>query len=454
MKASLLSLLAFALPGVAPIAARTQEPAPDPESVRLTAAKSQAQEDASRAEERIVQAYSDFEQLHAAARKNPLAPRWIPPVAEVVTQARAEIAAGNLPGEPSGRSRLVADLRKRLAGALSGSVHETLRDAVSARLADALAPSTAGSDDAHDVSTKACDAVVGAILDPALEAHELWNRGLFREVQAAKDFAAARAALASATDRLVRYEHPERFHPAYERTPEGMVFVLGGSLTLGPNTGYDLDTEKRKTSFSITIRPFYLDATEVTNRQYAEFLKSVPKPEGAARTPPRWERAAGQNVGPGIPPPGTENLPVTGVTYEDAAAFAAWARKRLPTEDEWEAAARGPKGWRFPWGDQYQAGNANDRNADFGDAAPVGSYPLDRASCGALDMAGNVMEWVATVEGGRQASARLETNMLVVFRGGAYDRDWKECSGTFRWLWPGKTTRVQNLGFRCAKDAF
>jgi formylglycine-generating enzyme required for sulfatase activity len=64
------------------------------------------------------------------------------------------------------------------------------------------------------------------------------------------------------------------------------------------------------------------------------------------------------------------------------------------------------------------------------------------------------MEWTGSLEGGKEAPLRLDTNAGVVLRGGCYDREPKKCSAVYRWVWPGKTTRVGGLGFRCAKDAF
>jgi len=418
-----------------------------------------AEEAVLKAEAPLVAAYADFERLVAAAKENPVAPLWAAGLAEA---SKGALTSRNA-DEPAAaaKNKLSAELRRRFTDAVAAlrgpAFPETLKGALAARIAEELAaalPAPSADDSTlRSALEGACARVAEKHVQPGVPIHELWNRGIYKDVATAKDYSAARGALAAAADRESRLEHPERFHPAYGRAPEGMVFVLGGQVTLGPNTGYDIDSEKRKAPFVVNLHPFYIDRTEVTNEQYKNFLLSLPKPEAAAHTPSNWEKAPGKSPGAGIMPPGAERLPVTGVSYEDAAAYAAWAKKRLPTEDEWELAARGAKGFQYPWGNQYEAKKANDRNGDVGDLAPVGSFAGDTSAWGAVDLAGNAMEWVATLEGGKPAPLRIEGNALVVLRGGAYDRSPKESSAIFRWLWP-KTTRVRNLGFRCAKDAF
>jgi formylglycine-generating enzyme required for sulfatase activity len=454
-------LLAAVLPAAVVPAAVIQTAALRPELLQAAEAEpvARTREELKRAdaalagaESALVAAYEDFERVLASARSEPLPPRLAAAARSALLATRAEIAAGRLSAEPAGRSKVIADLRARAQQSLASLMEAPLAATVAVPLGDALLPEVASSGEPSEGLARACGTVASRWFDPAVPAHELWNRGIFRELAPAKDYARARAEQAAAADRLGRLEHPERYHPAYERTPEGMVFVVGGTFKVGGNDGYDLDTEKRKSVFEMQLRPFYIDRTEVTNRAYAEFLRGLSPKEAEPRTPSTWERSAGG--GPGVMPAGAENLPATGVSYEDAAAFAAWAKKRLPTEDEWEAAARGPKALKYPWGNEYKIHSANDSNGEIGGPAAVGAFPDDTSWCGALDMAGNVMEWVATLDGGKPAPTKLETNVNVVLRGGAYDRDSKESSSVYRWLWPGKTTRVGNLGFRCAKDAY
>ena len=121
----------------------------------------------------------------------------------------------------------------------------------------------------------------------------------------------------------------------------------------------------------------YMDAREVTNAQYAEFTAATRR-----KPPPHWGKAQ--------PPPEIAPLPVVCVTWEDAAAYAAWAKKRLPTESEWERAARGPEGRTYPWGNACTGKEAVLARG----AAPAGSTPTDCSAEGCLDMGGNVSEWV------------------------------------------------------------
>jgi len=162
--------------------------------------------------------------------------------------------------------------------------------------------------------------------------------------------------------------------------PDGMVLILPGDYVVGSDEGEPDERPAR----AVSEDGFYLDATEVTNRAYARFVAQTGHP-----APPHW--------GGHSPPAEIMDLPVVCVSWEDASAYAGWVGKRLPTEEEWEEAARGPEGLAYPWGDWF------DREAaGFGPKpSPVGSHEKDRSPLGCLDMAGNVAEWTATRKGDR-----------------------------------------------------
>ncbi len=127
---------------------------------------------------------------------------------------------------------------------------------------------------------------------------------------------------------------------------------------------------------AIDVGQFWIDQYEVTNAQYAAFLAAT------GGTPPAsWVEGAA--------PAGQNDFPVEGVTWDQAAAYCQWAGKRLPTEAEWEVAARGSKGLLYPWGDDEHAVTLPD-----GKTYAVGKIPANRSPFGAFDMAGNVWEWV------------------------------------------------------------
>ena len=155
--------------------------------------------------------------------------------------------------------------------------------------------------------------------------------------------------------------------------PEGMALTPAGTYKVGGAAGNPART--------VTLPcGFYADRAEVTRSQYAQFANATGQP-----VPAGWGAD-------GTPPAGTESLPMTGVTIEQAAAFAQWAGKRLPTEEEWECAARGPDGLKYPWGDDWKPGAAI---LAFG-PAPAGAAADDKSPCGAMDMLGNVAEWTST----------------------------------------------------------
>jgi toxoflavin biosynthesis protein ToxD len=159
-------------------------------------------------------------------------------------------------------------------------------------------------------------------------------------------------------------------------------------------------------AFAITVTP-------ITNAQYARFVAATdrPVPDVDAAT---WadyglihsfELTRRHAWKDGRPPQGRADHPVVLVTHEDARAYAVWlsaetgARWRLPTEPEWEKAARGTDGRRFPWGDSFEPSRLNSADQGPFDTVPVGSYPDGASPFGLLDAAGQVFEWTATPAG-------------------------------------------------------
>ncbi len=158
-----------------------------------------------------------------------------------------------------------------------------------------------------------------------------------------------------------------------------MVLVAAGEFTMGSDAGGD----ESKPAHKVTVPAFYIDKTEVTNAQYKEFCTANGK---TAPTDPFWEKGYFEN---------RPNAPVLGVSFNDAQEFAKWAGKRLPTEQEWEKAASWDAAKQskleFPWGESFENGKAA-----FGLDTPkdVGSFPSGASPSGAMDLAGNVAEWV------------------------------------------------------------
>jgi formylglycine-generating enzyme required for sulfatase activity len=149
---------------------------------------------------------------------------------------------------------------------------------------------------------------------------------------------------------------------------------------------------------SVTLDSFWIDRTEVSNAQYRQCVDS-----GICQAPTKCDWGE-----PTYDDKTKTNYPVVCVSWYDTQAYCAWVGRQLPTEAEWEYAARGPKGNIYPWGNEFNGTRLNfcDRNCtqkwknvNYGDGyvttAPVGSYEAGGSWCGALDMAGNVWEWVS-----------------------------------------------------------
>ncbi len=215
--------------------------------------------------------------------------------------------------------------------------------------------------------------------------------------------------------------------------PEGMVKVPGGVFRMGTDEGDSFESPAHE----VTIAPFFMDRTEVTNAQYAEFLKATNH-----RSPPDWKD--------GKYPPGTEKFPVVNVSWQDANDYAAWAGKRLPTEAEWEFAARAKDGRHYPWGSNWDATKANTSESNLNHPVEVGSYASAANPLGLLDMVGNVWEWTAgEVMSYKDSSIALAPGKVI--RGGAFYAPKERASTTFRGFAP-PDKQATGIGFRCLKE--
>jgi formylglycine-generating enzyme required for sulfatase activity/serine/threonine protein kinase len=256
-----------------------------------------------------------------------------------------------------------------------------------------------------------------------------------------KSFPETKAAKSAAVE-LARWEKP----------PAGMVYVPGGAFDMGANPdqikaivpqGMMMWFEDETPVHKVDVPPFYMDKTEVTNAEYAKFV------EATNHTPPRGAAWNGLRVRPGF-----EDHPVTNVNYEDAEAYAKWAGKRLPTENEWEKAARGADDRLYPWGKEFDPKRCNVSASGGETTAPVGRYPDGATVFGCLDMTGNVWEWTSgpyTAYPGNTTGKGFDPAKRVC-RGGSWKE--KEPSGVMATTRLAQTTdtRVAEIGFRCAKD--
>lgn len=220
--------------------------------------------------------------------------------------------------------------------------------------------------------------------------------------------------------------------PERPPTPAGMVPIIGKQFLMGSNEG---DSDARP-AHPVSIKSFYLDIYEVTCEDYKRFLDKTGRP-----APPTWTN--------GSYPPGTARNPVTGVTWDDAEAYAKWAGKRLPLEEEWEFAARGPGDLLYPWGNTWRAECANAGNEGKG-LVNVGSYDCD-SPFGVQDLIGNAWEWTATdwrsYPGGSLATPASGGEKVI--RGGSWESGPKYATTTYRSGYKGVG---QKTGFRCAMD--
>jgi len=228
--------------------------------------------------------------------------------------------------------------------------------------------------------------------------------------------------------------------------PADMVLVPRGDLAVPDQRGrgwpqLGVKAEKR------TVKSFYVDRTEVSGAAYAKFLREIKDAKLRERVLPQGWKVDDKGV-PAMPEAAAA-LPVTGIPYEGAAAFAASLGKRLPYEDEWERAARGNAGLKYPWGNEWTDGSAVAGGKPG--PAPTGSTGGDRSSWGVLDMAGNVSELCATYPDGKPVKGLPKETDQVIIRGGNFKESPDEAANDWRYV-VGAATRSDRIGFRCAMD--
>lgn len=195
---------------------------------------------------------------------------------------------------------------------------------------------------------------------------------------------ATEARLLADQGRLLRLLHAEvpraaphlrtRILDLLERLGHPLAHVPAGEFRMGS----DGDSADERPQHIVALAEHWIDRFPVTNAQYARFVE-----ETGYRAAGDWRSTS---------TPGKERHPVVNVTWEDARAYAKWCGKRLPTEAEWEKAARGTDARRYPWGEPW---DGNKCNVSGRGTTPVGHYPAGASPYGCHDMAGNVWEWVA-----------------------------------------------------------
>ena len=226
-----------------------------------------------------------------------------------------------------------------------------------------------------------------------------------------------------------------------------MMYIPAGEFLMGSD---DRD-ENEKPMHAVYLSAYWIDQTEVTNAQYALCVQA-----GACQ-PPLSSSSTTRSQYFGNPD--FAGYPVIFVDWGQATAYCAWAGRRLPTEAEWEKASRGTEGAICPWGNTSPAPDRLNFNGALGDTTRVGSYPAGASPYGALDMAGNVWEWVSDwYSSGTYQSGVYENptgpadGTRRVLRGGSWYYDLNKIRSAFRFS-ASDNTVLSDVGFRCALPA-
>lgn len=247
-----------------------------------------------------------------------------------------------------------------------------------------------------------------------------------------------------------------------EKNNSEMILIPAGTFSMGSNARAADERPVHK----VHLSAYYIGKYEVTNAEYHEFWVSLKNENGDSteaqiqHTPESFSHLSHIGSWPERAKQFPDH-PVVGVSWQDANAYAEWKGTRLPTEAEWEKAARGYTDRIWPWGNaMLPHANTSEKKDGFEDRiAPVGSYPKGKSYYGVMDMAGNVWEWTADwysdvyyLHSSKQDPIGPDVGSWRVLRGGSWIDSLTRCSTTFRfYLYP--TLKTSFVGFRLAKTA-
>lgn len=236
-----------------------------------------------------------------------------------------------------------------------------------------------------------------------------------------------------------------------------MIAIPAGAFTMGSNEG----PADEKPAHKVELPAYSIDRLPVTNARFAEFLNAVGTHNPAGERlydfdddDARIHQAGGRFVADA----GYENHPAVEPTWAGARDYCAWRGKRLPTEAEWEKAARGSDGRKYPWGNSLPDRTRAQFAARFNETAPADAFAAGASPYGALDMAGNTWEWVSSAyrpypydaNDGRE---ELKAGPVRGTRGGGHDSPASEITTTQRGRTLSRNPQAghHNIGFRCVK---
>ena len=230
--------------------------------------------------------------------------------------------------------------------------------------------------------------------------------------------------------------------------PNKMILIPAGEFTMGTDDRLPDEGPAHK----VSLPAYYIDKYEATNLQYKKFNDATNR-----RSPSHFINRTY--------PKGKADHPVTFVSWYDAKAYCEWAGKRLPTDAEWEKAARGTDARIFPWGNEFDDNKANtplrwEALKRDGDTTPVGSFPGGVSPYGLYDMSGNVWEWTASwylpYPGNKRKTENYGEKYKVLKGGSWWDCSFYKCgisAPSYNRAFFLPSTRTKSFGFRCAKDA-
>lgn len=237
--------------------------------------------------------------------------------------------------------------------------------------------------------------------------------------------------------------------------PDGkeMVLIPGGTFAMGRNDG----PENARPQHEVSLGPFYIDRYPVTQAEYHNFVQATRHPIPCYHVD--WVNSTEYNWDPEtlLPPIDKLDHPVVLVSWDDARTYCKWARKRLPTEAEWEHAARGQDDRRWPWGNEFKQGYCNIYGLGVGRTTAVYRFsPHGDTPEGVADLIGNVWEWTSSLywpypydsQDGREDP---QAQGYRVLRGGSWFNDLAVANSTARL--DGDFVFFTNVGFRCAVSA-